>query len=88
MQKILLKNAEAIVSCDDEGRVYQHCDILIENNIITQIGSNISLNNSCDTTSKKIVDEVIDCKGKVIYPGLINTHHHFFSNFCTQSLIN
>lgn len=86
MQKILLKNAEAIVSCDDEGRVYQHCDILIENNIITQIGSNISLNNSCDTTSKKIVDEVIDCKGKVIYPGLINTHHHFFQTFVRNRL--
>ena len=23
-------------------------------------------------------DEVIDCRGKVLLPGLVNTHHHFF----------
>ena len=30
MGKTLLRNARAIVSCDERDRVYEHCDLLIE----------------------------------------------------------
>jgi hydroxyatrazine ethylaminohydrolase len=69
----LLKNAKAIVTCDNNDRVYYNSDILINGNEIIQIGKNLSLYSENG--------EIIDCSNKFIYPGLINTHHHFFQAF-------
>ncbi|MDC7249587.1 MAG: amidohydrolase [Sphaerochaetaceae bacterium] len=68
---VLFKNANAIVSCDQKDRVYYKSDLLVENKKIKQIGKNIDVK----------ADRTIDCTGKNIYPGLINTHHHFFQTF-------
>ncbi len=70
-KKILIKNAEAIVTCDAHDRVIRNADILIEGPKILKIGSNLP-----DT-----YDEVIDASHMFVYPGLINTHHHFFQTF-------
>lgn len=67
----LLKNALAIVTCNESDEVYYHADILIQGPKILQIGH--GLPTECD--------EVIDATGQLIYPGLINTHHHFFQTF-------
>ncbi|KAH0832648.1 amidohydrolase family protein [Fonsecaea pedrosoi] len=45
-------------------------DLLVRNGVITDIGKNISPPSS-DT-------EVIDCKGKIISPGFVDTHHHLW----------
>ena len=70
-EKILIKNANAIVTCDNQNNVFYDTDILIEDRSIVDIGKNILI----DETS------VINGKDKFIYPGLINTHHHFFQTF-------
>ena len=31
-------------------------------------------------------DEIIDAKDKFVYPGLVNTHHHFFQTFVRNTL--
>ena len=67
----LIKNASAIVSCDANDTVYYDSDILIQGPKIIQIGKNI----------KESADETINASGKFIYPGLVNTHHHFFQTF-------
>lgn len=67
----LIRNAYAIVSCDAEDWVYRNSDILIEDGFIKQIGSNLPAEGA----------EVIEAGSKIIYPGLINTHHHFFQTF-------
>lgn len=72
MKTILLKNAQAIVTCDEHDNVYQNADLLIESKKIKQIGQNLSAPSDA---------QVIDCSRKIIYPGLINTHHHFFQSF-------
>lgn len=77
--KILIKNADTIVSCDEEERIYHHSDLLIEDEKIVEIGFKAS------PDLEKDVDEIIKGKGKIVYPGLINTHHHFFQTF-TRSL--
>lgn len=69
--KILIQNAKAIVTCDAMDHVYRDSDILIEGPKILSIGTNLRADGA----------EVIDAKGKFIYPGLINTHHHFFQTF-------
>ncbi|MCK5672477.1 MAG: amidohydrolase family protein, partial [Spirochaetales bacterium] len=71
MKKILIKNAKAIVSCDMQDTVYTGSDILIEGSQIVRIGKNISDNDA----------EIISGEGRFIYPGLVNTHHHFFQTF-------
>jgi len=67
----LFKNANAIVSCDENDTVYYKSDLVVEDKIVKSIGKNLDVK----------ADRVIDCRGKNIYPGLINTHHHFFQTF-------
>lgn len=69
--KVLIKNARAVVTCDSLDQVFYDTDILIEGPKIEKIGKNIK-----DDEAK-----IINGKDKFIYPGLINTHHHFFQTF-------
>lgn len=75
--KKLIRNAQAIVSCDEKDTVYKNSDLLIEDQKIIEIGQNLS---------SVGVDEIIDGKNKFIYPGLINTHHHFFQTFIRNTI--
>lgn len=69
--KILIKNARAVVTCDNKDQVYKDCDILLEGPKITAIGKALDGQGA----------ELLDATGKFVYPGLINTHHHFFQTF-------
>ncbi len=69
--KLLIKNAKAIITCDENDHVYKDTDILIEGPKIVSIGPGIEEEGA----------QVIDGSGKFVYPGLINTHHHFFQTF-------
>jgi cytosine/adenosine deaminase-related metal-dependent hydrolase len=71
-KKILIRNADWIITMDSDRRRLKNADILISGKEIVEIGSNLS---------SEGVQEVINAKGKVIIPGLVNTHHH-----CWQSL--
>ena len=68
MKQILIKNAY-IVSMNTRREIYNNGSILIEGDTIKAIGK----------IDKKLIlesVEVIDAKGKIILPGLINTHVH------------
>lgn len=67
MDTILIKNASVIATFDDENTVLKDKSVLIEGNKIKKIG---------DITQD--ADEQIDGRGKVVIPGLINTHHHLY----------
>ena len=71
--KILIKNALAVVEPSDTKDLFQvkNNSILIDGNIITKIGYNL----------EDEADEVIDATGKIVYPGLVNTHHHLMQAF-------
>jgi len=69
--KKLMRNVRAIISCDASDTVYYDSDILIEGYQIKQIGKNLS-SEGCD---------VVDGSSYFVYPGLVNTHHHFFQTF-------
>lgn len=64
MGKILIKNAN-LVSMKEEKIIYG-IDILIENNLIIKIDRNI----------EESTEKIIDATGKIVMPGLINTHAH------------
>jgi hydroxyatrazine ethylaminohydrolase len=69
--KVLVKNAQAIVTCNTTDQVFRDADILIEGPMIKEIGRNLPSEGAM----------VIDGRNKFVYPGLINTHHHFFQTF-------
>jgi cytosine/adenosine deaminase-related metal-dependent hydrolase len=71
MNKLLIKNADAIITCDSTDRVLRNCDILIEAGAITAIGENLANDGA----------KIIEGRGKFIYPGLVNTHHHLLQAF-------
>lgn len=65
-----MKNASHIVTCDPGDTVYTDCHLLMENGVITYIGP-----------EEQQAEEVIDAAGCIVYPGLINTHHHLYQTF-------
>ncbi|MDR3225638.1 MAG: amidohydrolase family protein [Clostridiales Family XIII bacterium] len=71
MSKILIKNADAVISCDSNDTVYRNADVLIEENRITSIGQGLDAPGA----------RVIGAKGRYVYPGLVNTHHHLLQAF-------
>ncbi|HHW05993.1 MAG TPA: 8-oxoguanine deaminase [Clostridia bacterium] len=76
MSKLLIKNADWVITLDDHGTRYANADILIEGNAIKEIGLNLPADH--DT-------RVLDARGKVVIPGMVNTHHHFYQTL-TRSI--
>jgi len=72
---ILIKNAN-VVTLDPQVRVLKSHDILIEADRIKAIGKTGSL-----SVKSGKVDTVIEADNKVVMPGFINAHTHFYSTF-------
>lgn len=70
LSTLLIKNARYIVSCDDTDRLYERSNLFIRDNAIEYIGPEL-----------RQADQVIDASRMVVYPGLINTHHHLYQLF-------
>ena len=67
---LLVKNVKHLVTCDAEDRVLDNVNVLVKDGVIEKIG--------CENMT---ADEVIDGSHMVMYPGLINTHHHLYQTF-------
>ncbi|RLG46347.1 MAG: hypothetical protein DRO06_04575, partial [Thermoproteota archaeon] len=65
METILIKNA-VVVTQDDERRVLRDADILIEGDVVAEVGRDLP----------GPADMLIDASKKVAIPGLINAHTH------------
>jgi cytosine/adenosine deaminase-related metal-dependent hydrolase len=67
---IFLKNIKYLVTCDEDDNLFQNTNMYIENGEIKYIGN-----------EEKLSEETIDASNMVVYPGLINTHHHLYQIF-------
>jgi 5-methylthioadenosine/S-adenosylhomocysteine deaminase len=67
---LILENA-TIVTMDDNRRVLDDSSIGIENGRITAIGSVKQIRETG-------ASDVLDCSGKIVIPGFVNTHTHLF----------
>ncbi|MBB4819012.1 cytosine/adenosine deaminase-related metal-dependent hydrolase [Pseudomonas alcaligenes] len=69
---LLVKNADLLVTMDGERRELKQGGLFIEDNIIRQVGPSAEL--------PQTADEVLDLKGHIVIPGLVNTHHHMYQS--------
>ncbi len=72
-KRTLLKNADWIITMDKDRRRIRHGDLLMQGERIQAVAQEIPVEEDM---------QVIDARGKVIIPGMVNTHHH-----CFQSLV-
>ena len=68
MSSILIKNVKEIVTMDSERTRLKGYSLLIKDNKISRIADKIEFQ----------ADEIINGSDYFLYPGLINTHHHFY----------
>ena len=70
MSTLLLTHADLLVTMDAERRRVADGGLFIRDNAIVQAGPTAELPETADT--------VIDARGMIILPGLVNTHHHLY----------
>jgi len=74
-QTLLLKNADVLCTMSELGENESEIKgggLFARNGIIEAVGESSSL--------PQIADTIIDMKGHVVIPGMVNTHHHLFQN--------
>ena len=67
---LLVKNVKHLVTCDANDRLLDGVDVFIRDGVIEAIGP-----------VEETAEDVIDASNMVMYPGLINTHHHLYQTF-------
>ncbi len=72
MPTLLIQNATCIATMDDASTELRDASILVRDNLIEAVGPASDLPDTAD--------EVIDARGHVVVPGLINTHHHMYQS--------
>ena len=70
MATLLLKNIEVLVTMDAQRRELHKTNLLIKDGFIKAIGDG--------PEGPESADQVLDLSDHVVFPGLINTHHHFY----------
>ena len=69
MKRTLFSGFDVVATMDDAGRELTNGYVLVEGNRIVALGE--------DATGVE-ADEVVRGDGKVLLPGFVNTHHHFY----------
>jgi cytosine/adenosine deaminase-related metal-dependent hydrolase len=67
---LLVKNADVLVTMDAARREIRNGGLFVADHRIVAVGPTAEL--------PQTADEVLDVKGHIVIPGLINTHHHMF----------
>jgi cytosine/adenosine deaminase-related metal-dependent hydrolase len=70
MSTLLLKHADLLVTMDAARRKIADGGLFVRDNAIVQVGPSAELPPTADT--------VIDARGMIVLPGLVNTHHHLY----------
>lgn len=69
---LLVKNVAVLVTMDDSRRELRDAGLFIEDNRIVAVGPSVEL--------PATADEILDLRGHIVLPGLINTHHHMYQS--------
>ena len=72
MATLLIRNAHTIATQNDAGDELHNASILVQDGLIASIGPAHEIPDTAD--------EVIDARGHLVVPGLVNTHHHMYQS--------
>ncbi len=72
MPTLLIRNARCVATFDDARRELADTSVFIRDTLIEAIGPAAAL--------PQAADEVIDARGHLVMPGLVNTHHHMYQS--------
>ena len=70
MGTLLVKNISRLITNDPESGEICDAGVFIKDNVIEKIGSSKDM--------PQTADNVIDASDKMVCPGFVNTHHHFY----------
>lgn len=70
MSSLLIKNIKHLVTNDEKKSLLQNVNLYIQNGVIVSISKD-----------EPWADQVIDASKMIVYPGLINAHHHLYQIF-------
>jgi 8-oxoguanine deaminase len=70
MGTLLIRDAAHVETFDDADRVLRDASIFVRDGAIEALGPAAEL--------PRDADRVVDARGCIVIPGLVNTHHHFF----------
>ena len=70
MSTLLIRRATLLVTMDAQRREIADGAVFARDGVIEAVGPSAEL--------PATADEVIDARGQVVIPGLVNTHHHFY----------
>jgi cytosine/adenosine deaminase-related metal-dependent hydrolase len=69
---LLIRDAAVVATFDDERRELPDASVLVRGNLIEAVGPAAEL--------PRTADEVVDARGHLVVPGLVNTHHHMYQS--------
>jgi cytosine/adenosine deaminase-related metal-dependent hydrolase len=72
MSTLLVQHAEVLVTMDADRREIPDGGLFARDGFVEQVGPTAGLPPSAD--------EVVDASGKLVLPGLVNTHHHLYQS--------
>ena len=67
MTEILLRGADCVVTMDGTRREIAGGDVLIRSGVIAAVGVGLTT-----------IGRMVEARGCVVTPGLVNTHHHLY----------
>ena len=67
MSEILIRNADTVLTMDETRRELHGADVLLRGGVVAAVGHGLT------TTGR-----VVQARGCVVTPGLVNTHHHLY----------
>lgn len=69
---LLVKNIQALVTCNAQDELLEHVDVYCESGRISRIRKGLKA---------RAGERTIDGTGMLMYPGLVNAHHHLYQVF-------
>lgn len=75
MPTLLAKHIHTLVTMDDDRREIHDGALFVRDGVIQYAGTTAGLPEAMQTA-----DEILDLRGHVVIPGLVNTHHHMFQS--------